>query len=205
VAVAPDGTVYIADTLNSRLRRVDTGGNIFTIAGTGAYGYNGDNKAGTGTQLFQPSEVKVGPDGAVYFADTGNAVIRKWTPTTGVVSIVAGTGGRGGFAGDGGAATAAQLNNPDGFAFAPDGSMYIADTTNNRVRKVTPDGNISTVVGTGTAGETGDGGAATAALLRGPRSVSVDAQGNLFVADTENNRLRMVAPGAAPTTSAASR
>ncbi len=195
VAVAPDGTVYIADTLNSRLRRVDTGGNIFTIAGTGAYGYNGDGKDGNGTQLFQPTEVKVGPDGAVYFADTGNAVIRKWTPTTGVVNIVAGTGGQGGFGGDGGRATAAQLNNPDGFAFGPDGSLFVADTTNNRVRKVAPDGNISTIAGTGTNGETGDGGAATAALLRGPRSVSVDAQGNVFVADTENNRIRMIAPG----------
>ncbi|HEX2517102.1 MAG TPA: hypothetical protein VH257_20525, partial [Chloroflexota bacterium] len=206
VAVAPDGTVYIADTLNSRIRRVDTGGNIFTIAGTGAYGYNGDNKAGNSTQLFQPSEIKVGSDGAVYFDDTGNAVIRKWTPTTGVVTIVAGTGGQGGFGGDGGRATAAQLNNPDGFAFGSDGSLFIADTTNNRVRKVAPDGNIATVVGTGTAGETGDGGPAARALLRGPRSVSVDAQGNLFIADTENNRLRMVAPGGeAPTASAASR
>jgi len=206
VAIAPDGTMYIADTLNSRVRRVDTGGNIFTIAGTGAYGYNGDDKAGTSTQLFQPSEVKLGPDGAVYFADTGNAVIRKWTPTTGVVSIVAGTGGQGGFGGDGGAATAALLNNPDGFAFGPDGSLYISDTTNNRVRKVAPDGKISTVAGSGTAGETGDGAAATAARLRGPRGVGVDAQGNLFIADTENNRIRMVAPGGeAPTASAASR
>ena len=77
VAVAPDGTVYIADTLNSRLRRVDTGGNIFTIAGTGAYGYNGDGKDGNGTQLFQPSEVKVGSDGAVYLADTVHVVSKR--------------------------------------------------------------------------------------------------------------------------------
>ena len=196
VAVAADGTLYIADTLNSRLRKVDPAGNIFTLAGTGAYGYNGDGQAGASTQLFQPSEVKVGPAGAVYFADTGNAVIRKWDPVSGVVSVVAGTGGQGGFGGDGGPATAALLSNPDGFAFGPDGSLYIADTTNNRVRKVAPDGTITTVAGTGATGEAGDGGPAALALLRGPRSVAVDAQGTLYIADTENNRVRAVAAAA---------
>ncbi|MDQ3701547.1 MAG: SMP-30/gluconolactonase/LRE family protein, partial [Chloroflexota bacterium] len=192
VAVAADGTLYIADSLNSRIRRVDPAGNMFTVAGDGAYGYNGDNKSGSGIQLFQPSEVKVGPDGVVYFADTGNAVIRRINPTTGVVSIFAGTGGQGGFGGDGGQATAALLNAPDGFAFGADGSMYIADTQNNRVRRVAPNGTISTVAGAGGAGEAGDGGTAVTALLRGPRSVSVDAGGNLYIADTENNRIRAV-------------
>jgi trimeric autotransporter adhesin len=207
VAVDPQGNVYIADTLNSRIRKVDTNGTMTTLAGTGAYGYNGDGKTGIGTQLFQPGDV-AWRDGAVYFADSGNAVIRKFDPVTSIVTIVAGSGGRGGFGGDGGPATAAVLNGPDGFTFGPDGSMYIADTQNSRVRKVAPDGTISTIAGTGTNGETGDGGAATAALLRGPRSVSVDAQGNVFVADTENNRIRMIAPGGAaptPTPTAASR
>ncbi len=191
VAVAPDGTIYIADSFNSRIRRVDPSGNIFSLAGTGSYGDNGDNIGGSGVELFQPSEVKVGPDGNVYFADTGNAVIRR-IDRNGNVSIVAGSGGIGGFAGDGGQAVGAQLNGPDGFAFGPGGTLYIADTLNNRIRRVTADGVISTVVGTGAAGEGGDGGPATAATLRAPRAVSVDNAGNIYIADTDNNRIRMV-------------
>jgi streptogramin lyase len=195
VAVGPDGSVYIADTFNSRIRKVDPSGRMFTLAGTGSYGYNGDGKSGPSTSLFQPEDVTVGPDGAVYFADTGNAVIRKIDPVSGVVAIVAGTGGRGGFGGDGGPATAAQLNGPGGLSFGPDGSLYVADTGNNRVRRVSG-GTITTVAGTGSAGEAGDGGDATKATLNGPRSVSVDAQGTLYIADTSNNRVRVVAGGA---------
>jgi sugar lactone lactonase YvrE len=192
VAVAPDGTLYVADTFNSRIRRITPDGLIYDVAGTGSYGYNGDGMGGAGTTLFQPSEVKVGPDGAVYFADTGNAVIRKVDPGSGVVSIVAGTGGEAGIGGDGGAAREALLNAPDGFGFGPDGSLYVADTNNHRIRRVAPDGTITTVVGTGTAGEDGDGGQAAEAELRSPRGVAVDGDGNLVIADTDNNRVRLV-------------
>jgi streptogramin lyase len=191
VVVAPDGTLFIADTFNSRIRRVGPDGSITTIAGTGAYGYNGDGIPATSADLFHPADLALGPDRALYFTDSQNAAIRR-IDRSGMITTVAGTAASAGFAGDGGAATAAQLNGPDGLTIASDGTLYIADTGNNRIRKVAPDGTITTVVGTGTAGEAGDGGPADRAQLRAPRSVSIDGAGNLYIADTDNNRVRMV-------------
>ena len=122
VAVDPAGNVYIADTLNSRVRKVDTAGTITTLAGTGAYGYNGDGKPGLATQLWQPEDI-AWYNGAVYFADTGNGAIRKWDPATGNVTTVAGTGNSAGYGGDNGPATAALLNSPTDMTFGPDGSV----------------------------------------------------------------------------------
>ncbi len=118
----------------------------------------------------------------------------------GDISTVAGTG-TGGFGGDGGPATSAQLNFPTGVAVDSSGNLFIADTGNDRIRKVDTSGNISTVAGTGTPGFSGDGGPATSAQLNFPAGIAVDSSGNLFIADAENHRIRKVEAAAAPTPS----
>jgi sugar lactone lactonase YvrE len=191
VAVAPDGSVYIADTVNDKIRKVDTSGLIWDVAGTGVRSYSGDGGNPMNAELNNPSDVAVGPDGTVYFADQGNDRIRRIKG--GVIDTVAGIGDPNatvptrGAGGDGGPATAAQLNTPDGVGIGPDGSIFIADRGNNKIRRVTPDGKISTAAGTGTAGDSGDGGLATAATLRGPRSVAVDANGVVYIADSQTS------------------
>src|SRR5207302_1455787 len=130
--------------------------------------------------------------GDVFVSDSGNNLVREVPAGTGVINRVAGTG-TGDFSGDGGAATAADLNNPDGLAVDGVGDLFIGDTSNSRVREVAAGtGVMATVAGTGTGGFGGDGGAATQAALNGPRGLTVDAGGNLFVADTSNNRVREV-------------
>ncbi len=191
VAVDSAGNLYIADTGNNRLRKVTTAGVISTVAGTGTAGYSQDGGQATAAQLASPTGVAVDSAGNIYIADYGTARIRKVTMSTGVISTVAGTG-TAGFSGDGGAATSAKINLPFGVAVDSAGNIYIADTSNNRIRKVASGGTISTVAGTGTAGFGGDGAAATSAKLSSPYGVAVDASGNLYIADTGNNRIRMV-------------
>ena len=190
--VAPDGAgnLYIADTGNHRIHKVDSAGVISTVAGSGTAGFSGDSSAATAAQLNTPADVA--PDGAgnLYITDRGNERIRK-VDSAGVISTVAGSG-TAGFSGDGGAATAAQLNEPYGVALDGAGNLYIAEWNNNRIRKVNSAGVISTVAGTGTAGFSGDGGAATAAQLSNPQDVALDAAGNLYIADVNNNRIRKV-------------
>jgi DNA-binding beta-propeller fold protein YncE len=143
-------------------------------------------------EINAPYGVAIDASGNIYIADTSNNRIRKLTLSTGKITTVAGSGAYG-FSGDGGAATAAQLYMPTGVAVDSAGNIYIADFGNNRVRMVTSStGNISTVAGNGTAGFSGDGGAATSAALYRPAGVSVDASGNLYIADTNNNRVRVV-------------
>jgi RHS repeat-associated protein len=190
VAVAPDGTVYISDPGNARIRRITPDGLITTIAGTGTSGYSGDGGPATAAQLNAPIGVAVGPDGSVYIADFNNHRVRKVDPT-GLITTVAGTGVSG-YGGDGGPATAAQLFNPIRLAVAPDGSLYIADYPNNRIRRVGPDGIISTVAGTGTFGFSGDGGPATAATLSSPTGVAVGPDGSVYFADSQAHRIRRV-------------
>ncbi len=187
------GNLYIADTLNSRTRKVDAStGNISTVAGTGVFGYGGDGAAATAAHLDRLSDVAADGSGNLYIADTFNNRIRKVDASTGNISTAAGTGTRG-FSGDGAAATAAQLNRPRGVAADGSGNLYIADTDNNRIRKVDAStGNISTVAGVGIFGFSGDGAAATAARLRGLYGVAVDGSGNLYIADTDNHRIRKV-------------
>jgi sugar lactone lactonase YvrE len=218
VAVGPDGTVFIADTHNSMIRKVTTDGRIFTVAGTGVFGWNGDSANATAAALNQPMSVAVGPDGTVYFDDTLNACARKVTPQGALVTIAGtctqGTGapGSGLPLGDGGPATSASfgttqfgsataiglaptpLGGPEGIAVAADGTVYVGDTYNCRVRKVGTDGNISTVVGTGACGEAGDGGPANAAQLVGPRGLALDKNGNLLIGETDANKVRLVSP-----------
>ena len=186
------GDVYIADTSNHRVRKV-TGGQIFTVAGTGTAGLLGDNAAATAAQLNSPVAVAVDA-GAInlYIADRNNHRIRK--VNGGIITTVAGS--TVGFGGDGGSATdaAAKLNFPSGVAVDGSGNFYIGDRDNFRIRKVSG-GNISTVAGTGSAGFSGDGALSTAAQLAGPTGLWLDAFGNLFLADSTNDRIRKLFSG----------
>ena len=190
VTVDASGNLYIADLLNNVIRKVTPSGIISTAAGNGTGGYLGDGTAATAAELNAPFGVAVDASGNFYIADRGNYRIRKVAPS-GIISTVAGNG-TGGYWGDGGAATAAQLYGPSGVAVDATGNLYIADGGNQRIRKVTPSGTIGTVAGNGTWGYSGDGGAATAAGLYYPNGVAVDASGNLYIADEINNAIRKV-------------
>lgn len=202
VAVGASGNVYLADTDNHRVRRIDGSGTITTFAGNGTAGFSGDGGQATVAMLNRPTGVAVDAAGRVYIADSNNNRIRR-VGTDGVISTFAGTGG-GGYSEDGGPATAAQLMNPYGVAVAPDGRVYIADDGNNRVRRVANDGTISTVAGSGTPGFSGDGGPATAASLNHVTGVAVDAEGILYIVDYFNQRVRRVAIDGTITTFAGS-
>lgn len=190
VAVDNAGNLYIADTTNSIVRKVDTSGTITAVAGTGTYGFSGDGDPATSAQLGNPSGVIVDSVGNLYIADTQNNRVRK-VGTNGTITTVAGNGTEG-FSGDGSLATSAQLNRPTDMAVDSAGNLYIADTQNNRIRKVNTSGTITTVAGDGTFGDGGDGGPATSAQFGYPYGVAVDSAGNLYIADTLNNRLRKV-------------
>ncbi|MET9504308.1 RICIN domain-containing protein [Streptomyces sp. NPDC006622] len=190
IAVDSVGTLYIVDNNNHRVRKVTTDGRISAFAGTGVPGPVGDGGPAVSAQLRYPREVAVDSEGNVYITDTDNHKIRKVT-ADGRISTFAGTGSAN-FSGDGGLATAAQLNLPMGVAVDRVGVVYIADSNNNRIRRVTTDGRISTFAGTGVAGPLGDGGLAVSAQLRCPRGVAVDSEGNVYIADGDNHRVRKV-------------
>ena len=187
---AGDGNLFIADTGNHRIRRVDPTGTISTVAGTGSAGFSGDGGAATAAQLRSPEAVALDDGGNLYIADTGNARVRR-VDTAGTIATLAGTGTKG-FSGDGGAAAAARLGAPGGLAIGPDGSLYVSDTTNHRVRRIDGHGTITTVVGNGVSGSSGDGGPATSAGIRSPRGLAFDADGNLFIAEAGGHRIRRV-------------
>jgi sugar lactone lactonase YvrE len=192
VAIDKSGNLYIADANNNRVRKVTTAGIITTIAGNGKAGYGGDGRAATGAQLKYPTDVAVDEAGDVYVTDYGNSRIRKIT-SSGIISTVAGNGTIG-VAGDGGPAYAAQLHDPAGIAVDADGNLYIADKYNYRVRKIDRQGVIMTVAGNGYAGWEGDRGVATNARLNNPAGVTIDADGNLYIADRGNHCIRKVTP-----------
>jgi trimeric autotransporter adhesin len=184
------GNLYFTDYLNSRIRKVTVDGAISTVAGNGGRGFSGDGGPATAAQLGSPVALVVDSAGVLYFADSFSDRVRKVTPA-GVISTVAGNGTRG-FSGDGGPATAARLAGPTGVAFDAAGNLYIADTANQRIRKITSDGVISTVAGNGIQGFGGDGGPAATAELNVPFGVAVDSIGNLYIADSYNSRIRRV-------------
>jgi streptogramin lyase len=255
VDVDASGNLIIGDPRNNRVRMVDAAsGTITTVAGTGDMGYSGDGGPATEAWLSEPKVAVVGPDNAVYIADYGNSVIRRVDRSSGTITTFAGNGrarasGDGGpalaagmaprsiafdrdgnllvvdreadsirlvdmqtgiittvagsgpcpsegpecYGGDGSPALEAQLNNPRGVGVDAAGNLYIADSDNNRVRRVAADsGLISTVAGTGELGSRGDGGPATKARLANPRHVAFDAAGSLYIVDTNNNRVRKV-------------
>ncbi len=250
-----DGNLLLGDPVNNRVRMVDAAtGTITTIAGTGEEGYSGDGGPAVLARLSDSKVAVAGPDAAVYIADYGNSVIRRVDRSSGTITTFAGNGspkssGDGGpareagmaprsiafdrdgdllvvdreadsirsidvhtgiittiagsgpcpsegpecYAGDGGSATEAQLNNPRGLGVDTGGNLFIADSDNNRVRRVGADtGVISTVAGTGKPGFGGDGGPATKAKLANPRHVAFDVAGSLYIVDTNNSRVRRV-------------
>jgi hypothetical protein len=187
VAFMPDGSYLIADKDNARVRRVGTDGTISTVAGGG--GSLGDGGAATSAQLQEPSGVTPTPDGGYLIADAAHNRIRK--VLGGTINTVAGNG-TAGATGDGGPATSAELSRPVRTAMQADGGYLIAEQNGQRVRRVAPDGTISTVAGTGTAGFSGDGGPATAAQLNQPFGVGVLPSGDILVADGSNGRIRFV-------------
>ena len=190
VAVDGAGNLYIADSDNHRVRKVDSTGTIATIAGDGTEGFSGDGDTATAAQLSYPAGVAVDGAGNVYISDTTTDRIRR-VDSTGTITTIAGDGTEG-FGGDGGAATAAQLNFPVGVAVDDAGNLYIADYYNHRVRKVDSTGTITTIAGTGDHGYGGDGGPAAQARLTAPSDVAADNAGNLYIADQGNNRIRVV-------------
>jgi subtilisin family serine protease/sugar lactone lactonase YvrE len=188
-AVAADGggDLFIADTCSGRIRKVTPDGIIRTFAGGGHGG--ADGVPATSVWLGGPTGVALDAAGDVFIADTP---VRKVT-LDGTINTIAGMGGQG-YSGDGGPATAALLNAPEGLATDGDGNVFIADTLNNRIRKVAPDGTIATIAGNGAASYSGDGDLATNAALNNPASIAVGASGSLYVADTLNNVVRMLVP-----------
>ena len=189
------GNLYIADSGNHRIRKVDSSGTISTIAGSGEFGFGGDGGPAIDARLNYPSGVAVDGAGNVYIADLGNQRIRK-VDSTGTITTIAGSGetgfGGGGFGGDGGPATEAQLNYPRGVAIDGAGNVYIADQGNQRIRKVDSTGTITTIAGSGERGFSGDGDPATEAQLNYPWGVAVDGAGNVYIADLGNHRIRKV-------------
>jgi len=191
VSVDPAGIYYIADCDDNRVRKV-TNGVITTVAGSGNLGFSGDNGPAASAQLYVPAGVAVDPAGNLYIADLRNSRVRK--VSNGVIITVAGNGVCCDFSGDNGPAASAQLYFPQGVAVDPGGNLYIADTRNNRIRKVT-NGVITTVAGSGNPGFSGDNGPAASAQLYVPAGVAVDSAGNLYIADTGNSRIRKVTNG----------
>ena len=197
VAVDTAGNVFVADTMNNRVRQISPNGIITTVAGSGpmlGFGTafsNGDNGSAAAAQLNNPGALAVGLNGDVYVADEN--WVRRFHPG-GTITEVAGTGACDP-ANDGGPATAASLCQPGGIAVSSDGFLYIS--SGELIRRVDPNGLISTVAGTGSIGFSGDGGPATNAQLNNPRGIAVDGAGNLYIADLTNARVRRV-PGGTP-------
>jgi len=201
IQVAVDGShnLYIADSINNRIRKV-SGGKISTVAGSNTLGYAGDGAAATKAALNDPYGVWLDSSGNLFIADLDNNVIRK-VAANGNISTVAGNNAAGpGYSGDGGPATSAQFNQPFGLVTDAVGNLYITDSANHRVRMVDTNGNVNTIAGTGAAGFAGDGGPATSASLNKPYGLCLDSAGNLYFADSANQRIRKVDPNGIITT-----
>ena len=210
LAFGADGSLYVADQGNNRIRRIDKNGTVSTVAGSGdgvdvlgkkpmccVGSFAGDGGPATAAALWNPTDIAFDPQGNLYIADHNNDRVRKVDPQ-GVITTVAGSGTEG-FSGDGGPATKAQLNTATPYVVTPDvawapsasmslafdaaGNLYISDTGNARVRKVDLKGIITTIAGTGKPGFSGDGGPAKSAQLSNPGGLAFDAEGNLYIAD----------------------
>ena len=195
VVADKNGNVFISDSWNFRIRKVNTAGMISTIAGTGVSGYSGDGGQATNAKLDTTWGITLDRHGNLYIAEQGCKCIRK-IDTTGIITTVVGSG-VGGYNGDSIPATAAQLNQPEDVAVDTYGNIYIADAGNCRIRKVDASGIITTIAGTGVWGYGGDGGPATAASIRAPK-VTTDTLGNIYLGDA--NRIRKIDPSGIITT-----
>jgi len=186
-----NGNLYISDSQNNCIRKVTAStGVISTIVGNNTAGFSGDGGQATAAQIYNPYDMAFDWQGNFYFSDRINNRVRK-VNTAGIISTIAGNG-TAAYTGDGSAATAASLNNPIGLAVDSLGNIYIGDYGNKVVRKIDASGIISTFAGTGVVGFSGDGGAATAAQLGNAETLSLDQQGNIYIADVNNNRIRKV-------------
>ena len=198
VAVDTQGDLFIADTFNRRVREVNlTTGVITTVAGNGSAGFSGDGGPAASAELNNPVGLALDDQGNLFIADAGNERVREVNLSTGVITTVAGNGTAGSM-GDGGPATAAELFIPSGVAVDGQGNLFIASTYNDRIREVNLLGVISTYAGNGTYGLGGDNGPATSANLTGPEGLAVDNQGDLFIADDDNNEIQRVTVPASP-------
>ncbi len=202
---APDGLAFdsagnllISDAGLNHIAKLSPPASLTVIAGNGAFNYSGDGGPATSARLGSAVGVAIGPGGDVYIADTANAIVRKVSPS-GVITPFAGTGTRG-FSGDNGPATSAQLIGPYGLAVDRSGNLYISDTSNNRIRKVSTNGTITTIAGNGTPGYSGDNGPASAAQLNQPRGIATDSSGNLYIADFGNHSVRKISSSGIITT-----
>jgi sugar lactone lactonase YvrE len=189
LAFLPSGDLLVVDQGGQSVRRIEND-TIRAFAGRGIAAFGGDGREAVQANLRVPTGVAADGNGNVWIADQFNERIRRVGPD-GIISTVAGTQGSGS-SGDGGLATKAKLNKPQGVAVDSVGRIFIADTGNNKIRMVDTNGIITTIAGTGSAGEYGDGGPAAAAELDGPRDVAVSREGRLYIADTGNNKVRMV-------------
>ena len=188
----PQGNLYIAETGNHVIRKIDTLGQITTIAGTGTQGFSGDNGPATAAQLDSPQGLALDAANNLYIADTHNHRIRKLTASTQTITTIAGTGTPN-FSGDNGLASAAELNLPTSLALDSTGNLYLADSANHRIRRITASTQIiTTVAGSGTQRFSGDNGPATAAAIDSPTGLALDAANNLYLADTHNHRIRRI-------------
>jgi hypothetical protein len=198
ITIDGSGNLYIADSSNHRVRRVSSNGTITTVAGNGVQGYSGNGGSATSASLRFPLGISLDVFGNLYIADAGNHVVREVT-TGGVIFNAAGNGtgagtDTGSFSGDGGAAVSAGLNTPEDVVADTSGTLFIADTANYRIRKVTSNGIITTIGGTGSDGFSGDGGSPLQATLNLPWAVALDTGGNLLVGDMLNHRIRRISP-----------
>jgi trimeric autotransporter adhesin len=205
VIVDPFGNLLISDSGNNRIRKVDTNGIVSTVAGNG-FGFptfSGDFGAATNARINYPVGLCLDSAGNLFIADQQNHCIRK-VNTSGIITTVAGIGGIGGYNTDNIQATSAYLSFPSGVFVDSSNNLFIADSSNHRVRKVKPSGIISTVAGTGTAGYSGDGGAATSAKINVPKSIAMDAVRNLYIADSSDHHIRKMDTNNIITTTAGS-
>lgn len=193
IAIDRAGNIYAAEYASHVVRKIDTAGMISTVAGVvDTAGFNGDNQPATKAWLATPSDVVIGPDNNLYIVDKGNHRIRRVDGSGNITTVVG--NGQQGYGGDGGPATQAKLNLPSAIAFDAAGNMYIADTGNHRVRRVS-NGVISTIAGNGSFGYTGDGGPALQAKFKSINDVAVSPSGDVYVADSLNNRVRKISNG----------
>ncbi len=188
LVIGPDGALYFCEIDNHRIRRLDLKTNkLSTVAGTGDKGYSGDGGPALEADLNEPYEVRFDKQGNMYFVEMQNHLVRRVDAKTGLVSTVAGTG-QPGFSGDGGPAAKAQFHRPHSIELNGQGSLYVADISNHRIRRVDlAKGTIETFAGTGKQDPTPDGAKLAGTPLNGPRTLTFDRRGDMFVALREGN------------------